>query len=175
MPAPKTTSKKRLMLFDPDFSKGASTFVAADPTNNAAVQVRSLADLISAMESYTDVEQLIANTHGKPGVVTLADGTMVDVASFAFSAHTNSKLLAANAQIIFWGCNIGDTAAGDLFMDVLARSLLKGKGGTVATPTSSTYQIDFGPISIPEQLPPWGNTKVYTYDAKGARTASVMK
>jgi hypothetical protein len=106
----------------------------------------------------------------------LHDKTKVNAGSLAFYAIKNPRFLAANARILFQGCNIGEGAKGEMFMDVIGGSFLAGKGGFVGAATSSTWSHAIGPFVLRKtHILPWGGFRVVRYDTAGTRVGAVEK
>lgn len=165
----------RLMLYDPEFKAGAMKFATEDKLLNVIYPVGKLAELVLAMDTFKDVEELLINIHGGPGRLQLADGTYVSAGNLAYMAKKNPDLLAKNARILFQGCSVGAGASGDLFLDDVAKGFLIGKGGIIGAATVDTTDYVLGPIVIADRLPLWGDLKVYQYDDLGKRVATVVK
>jgi hypothetical protein len=173
---PSTSTGENLYLYDPDLKAEADEFVLEAPKTNASRAVSDLATLEAVAKTFTDVRFLIFDTHGGPGELQLQDKTKVGSGSLGLLATKNPSFLAADARILFQGCNIGEGAKGELFLDAIGKSFLTGKGGFVGAATSSTWANVLGSLVIRQtHLPLWGSLRVYRYDATGARVGSVEK
>jgi hypothetical protein len=169
MASTKKTPVQRMMLYDPRFLREATAFVREDPGNNVSLTCQSLAELTYAFDSFEAVRYLLVNLHGGPGELQLFDKTNVSAASFSLPATRNPNFLGPGAQILFEGCNVGEGAAGDKFLDDIGGYLLTGKGGILGAATSATFDnwTNTG-------MPLWGELKVYRYDASGKRSGGVV-
>jgi hypothetical protein len=79
-----------------------------------------------------------------------------------FVHFANPQLLNKEARVLFYGCNVGEGAKGDLFMAEIGRYLLTGKGGYVGATTSKNIGI------LEAYMLPWGRLKVKRYGVSGS-------
>jgi hypothetical protein len=158
-----------MMLYDPRFMKEASAFVREDLSNSVAMTCKSLAELEHAFDSFEGVKYLIVNTHGGPGCIQLGDKTEVKGGSFLPMSFRNANFLSPGARLLFEGCNVGEGADGDKFLDDVGGYLLNGKGGIIGAATSATFD-NWSSTGIPL----WGELKVYRYDTSGKRSGGVV-
>jgi hypothetical protein len=163
------TTVQRMMLYDPQFLNEATAFVREDVSNSLASTCKSLAEFEHAFDAFEGVQYLVVNTHGGPGSIQLADKTNVTAGSFAVFAGRNANFLGPGARVLFEGCNIGEGADGDKFLDDTGAYLLKGKGGIIGAATSATFDNRSN-----TGIPLWGKLKVYRYDTAGRRSAAVV-
>jgi hypothetical protein len=154
----------------------ADGFVLEAPKTSAARAIADLAALETVTKAFEEVQFHIFDTHGGPGELQLRDKTLIGAGSLGLFAAKNPRLMAANSRILFQGCNIGEGAKGELFMDSIGKSFFKGKGGFVGAATSSTAAVTFGPFVVRKtHIPFWGGIRVFRYDATGARVGAVEK
>jgi hypothetical protein len=173
---PSISAVENLYLYDPEFKAEADAFVLEAPKTSAARAVSDLSALETVATTFTDVQLLIFDIHGGTGELQLHDKTVVGAGSLGLLATKHPGFLASNARILFQGCNIGEGAKGELFMDGIGKSFLAGKGGFVGAATSSTFSNAIGSFVLRQtHIPLWGGLRVFRYDATGARVSSVEK
>jgi hypothetical protein len=172
-------TKENLILYDPEFEKGADTFLGEVGGSSDKYPIKRWEDLETALHTYRMVRFLVFDTHGKPGAICLPDGANIEGIDFLL-LKPNRNLLQSNARILFYGCSVGNGKSGDDFMDDVGRYILKGKGGIVG---AATVEVDTFPIFAklgmfkesylkPETFTE-GSLKVKKYDASGVRTGSI--
>jgi hypothetical protein len=160
-----------LAICSPEFKDCATGF--GEKGSKATAVVGSQKDLKSAMQSYASVKCLFVDTHGGPGRIDLADGTKLD--GLDIGMIEAPYLLAMNARILFAGCNVGESTAGDNFMDDIGRYLLRGKGGFVGAATVKTFTLGCATMEYlddPFANPTAGRFKTRRYDTSGALIGS---
>src|SRR5215203_1018431 len=137
------TAVDNLYLYDPDFEPGAKSFVSSVGGSSASFQITNSADLKKALDSYVGVKFLIFDTHGQAGKISLSDHGKVEGLDFMLYLK-NSSLLKRDAQLLFYGCNIGEGPAGDTFLDEVGFYMLRGRGGTVGATTVTNLSFQAG-------------------------------
>lgn len=124
------TSVEKLMFFDPEFEKYASTFLAEHGSAAKTHTIKTTEDLIEAVKQYSQVRYLEVVMHGSPGMIWFNSGGQM-VASYLGTIINQSKMLAPEARVLFLGCNVAEGTAGDDFLSNVGRSMFSGTGGTV--------------------------------------------
>ena len=158
-----------LCIYDPGFSGYAEAFVSDLGGSSDKCQVSCIADLQSAISSFTNVKYLEIILHGLPGMIQFADNVVM-VGPHLGTMTQGTNLIAKNARILFASCDIGKGEAGDLFMAELAKRMLVGKGGIIgaATVANTVYlprsRFAMGPFM---ELSDGSTLKVRRYDLSG--------
>ncbi len=161
-----------LFLYDPYFEGAALEHGAEVGGSSAQHPVRSWTEIVDAMQAFCLVKLLTFLTHGLPGLMLPPGGARIVGLDFAM-ANAGPTFLQKNARILFLGCNIAEGNGGDLFLDEIGTSLLRGKGGFVGATTVANMMFDFGRFSSATYMTPlsFGRLKVFRYDESGKRVA----
>ena len=167
------TAVDNLYLYDPDFEAGAKSFLSSVGGSSAYFQIKNTSDIKTAIDSYVGVKFLIFDTHGEAGKISLSDHAKVEGLDFMFYMKNNS-FLKRDAQILFYGCSIGDGSAGDTFIDEAGFYLLKGKGGIVGATTVTNFTFQSGSWSSESYMNLFGRSrlKVKRFNTQGKATGS---
>lgn len=130
-----------LLIYDPEFVGYANKFIGATGGSSAIFPVKCMDDLKTAIDSFTNVKFLEVCLHGSPGMIGFANkGAMIG--EYLGNLTQGKPFLQKDARVLFDSCNIGEGAAGDKFMDNLAKLMLIGKGGIIGA--STIKNIVFG-------------------------------
>jgi hypothetical protein len=171
------TAIDTLYLHDPEFTSNAEAF-KDDVGGTCAIQAVSCMDTLkAALAAYSQVGFIVFDTHGVPGRLSMADGGYVDGIDFAMLGLLPADLLRRNARALFYGCNLGEGAAGDTFLDEFGLAAFRGKGGTAGASTVSNFSLQLGSFGSANA---WmeleslfsARLKVVRYNEAGHRTAS---
>ncbi len=164
-------SVDNLLIYDAELQFFADRFARETGSNSATHAVRTMADLMDALNNYNAVKFLEIGLHGRPGSVILNDKTEI-VGSYLNKMATNYNFLQKNARILFDSCQIGAGDTGDKFMDSIGAGMLKGKGGIVGATTVNNASYPFFPWVTGAHLTAGGQLKVRKYDESGKLVAS---
>lgn len=169
-----TKAVDNLCLYDPEFKYIADRFLREVGGSSDIFEVKTMADLTTALNSYKLVKFLEIVLHGSSGTIYM--GKMVMSGSYiAKLAETNPNLLQKNARILFDSCSIGKGDFGDKFMIELGAKLLKNKGGIIGASTVDNWTfpmfgwtgVYMGPLSF-------GRLKVKKFDIDGKPDGAVQ-
>lgn len=123
-----------LLIYDPAFVGYANKFVGQAGGSSAIAPVKSMDDLKTVIDSFTNIKFLEIALHGSPGMIHFANkGAMLG--AFLGNLTQGRPFIQKDVRILFDSCNIGEGAAGDNFMDALAKLMLIGKGGIIGAST----------------------------------------
>lgn len=166
---PEQTSVDTLLIYDPDFEYYAEGFLKDHPGGLA----RSVGDtnaIIEAVKEYSNVKYLELAMHGSPGSIYFkSKGQMV--ASYFGKIAREANMLAANARVLFLGCNIAEGDEGDKFLTEVGKNMFVGTGG-IAGGTTVTNAIFRGGASRMNPLMFFGaKLKVRRFDVTGRMIA----
>lgn len=172
------TAVDNLYLHDPQFEAGARAFKEDMGGDTAIHPVSCLDTLRGALASYSLVRFLVFDTHGVPGQIALADNGHVDGMDFGMLRLLPPDLLRPNARVLFYGCNIGEGAEGDTFLDEFGLAAFRGKGGTAAASTVTNFALSMGGFGTAGVWMDLKNLfaarlKVVRYDESGHRAAAM--
>ncbi|WP_198368564.1 DUF4347 domain-containing protein [Roseomonas rosulenta] len=172
------TTAATLYVYDPQFEANAKAFQEEIGGDCAIRPVTGFDDLVKALDSYTQVGFLVFDTHGEPGKVALADGSRVEGFDFRLLRLLPKELLRKDARVLFYGCNIGEGAAGDTFLDDFGLAAFRGKGGTAGASTVTNFSLSLGPLGSVEtwmelESPFAARLKVARFNEAGTREASM--
>jgi hypothetical protein len=167
-----------LYLYDPDFEGNAEAFQAETGADCVIRAVAGFDDLVKALADYTNVGFLVLDTHGAPGKVALADGSRIEGLDFRLLRLLPKDLLRRGARVLFYGCNIGEGAVGDQFLEEFGLAAFRGKGGTAGASTVPNFTFTAGPLSAVESWmslasPFAARLKVVHFNEAGMRDDSV--
>ncbi|BDG72654.1 DUF4347 domain-containing protein [Roseomonas fluvialis] len=140
------TAIDTLYLYDPQFAANAQAFKDETGGTCAMHPVSCLDTLKAALDGYVQVGFIIFDTHGSPGALSLADGGTVDGMDFGMLGLIPPTLLRRQARVLFYGCNLGEGAEGDTFLDEFGHAAFRGKGGTAGASTVTNLSWSIGSI-----------------------------
>lgn len=161
-----------LCIYDPEFEQSAEKFLSETGSNSAAQAVRNRDELVTAIDSFTNVKFLEILLHGLPGMIIFANNSGM-IAQNIGSIAQGKPFLQRNARILFDSCEIGKGKQGDVFMDELGASLLTGRGGIIgATTVANIVILPTTFLCSDVYMKPFndGQLKVRRYDTNGKRT-----
>ena len=149
------------------FAGTAKAFAANDPTDHSAEPVDSPGGIAKALNKYSELQWVLFDSHGKPGVLDLplAQFTAANAPLLA----PCSSALTSDARVLFLGCSVADGAVGRAFLVAVGKALLMGNGGVVGGSTVGTYTacIEWLSFFTETYLPRWGVLRLIQFNDNG--------
>ena len=136
----------REILFVDSTVKDYATLAAGVKSGVEAAIVRAaedgIAQMTAALASQRNIKAVHIVSHGAPGRIAIGNSILSaeTLPHYAAQLHNWRKVLAADAEILIYGCQTGLGEAGDTLLDRLAETT----GACVAASTTATGHANYG-------------------------------
>ena len=169
-----------LMIYDADDKLSideAKELKSDDNAGKIAIEgVTGVKDLNDKLKKYVNLKQVSFSTHGSPGSVYFKQGSLNTHSLSAL--FIDPSLFQGPGRLLFMGCEVARTKAGEDFLIAAGKRFFAGKGGVVGGTT--IYNLGFssgtrlpllGGSSSAGILPELGNLILFRLDGAGNVTA----